>query len=210
MALNRKMHRASSRTKDANFSLDGLVGFDLHGKTVTVVGCGKVRLPHIQKKNSIFLSLLKKKNMSLAPFPFPFFFCHDAFAAVVGVLFCLCVRAYYCACSVCSAGRDDADKIFLVLRLLCSSIWYIRGRHVKAIFTGMCCVVILLPHCLVLVVCLRRGAALSCVCLVSSLLCESMSFFSPPVLHACACSVMLFPSVPCFSPHRIVPDPFLF
>lgn len=43
MALNRKVHRASARTKDANFSLDGLVGFDLHGKTVTVVGCGKVR-----------------------------------------------------------------------------------------------------------------------------------------------------------------------
>ena len=43
MALNRKVHRASARTKDANFALDGLVGFDLHGKTVTVVGCGKVR-----------------------------------------------------------------------------------------------------------------------------------------------------------------------
>lgn len=42
MALNRKVHRASGRTKDANFSLDGLVGFDLHGKTVAVVGCGKV------------------------------------------------------------------------------------------------------------------------------------------------------------------------
>lgn len=43
MALNRKVHRASSRTKDANFSLDGLVGFDLYGKTVGVVGCGKVQ-----------------------------------------------------------------------------------------------------------------------------------------------------------------------
>ena len=45
MALNRKVHRASTRTKDANFSLDGLVGFDLHGKTVAVVGCGRVRPP---------------------------------------------------------------------------------------------------------------------------------------------------------------------
>lgn len=43
MALNRKMSRASARTNDANFSLDGLVGFDVHGKTVAVVGCGRVR-----------------------------------------------------------------------------------------------------------------------------------------------------------------------
>eukprot|EP00752_Nemacystus_decipiens_P002468 g2324.t1 len=42
MALNRKMSRASARTNDANFSLDGLVGFDVHGKTVAVVGCGKI------------------------------------------------------------------------------------------------------------------------------------------------------------------------
>lgn len=43
MALNRKVSRASARTNDANFSLDGLVGFDVHGKTVAVVGCGRVR-----------------------------------------------------------------------------------------------------------------------------------------------------------------------
>lgn len=42
MALNRKMSRAIARTNDANFSLDGLVGFDVHGKTIAVVGCGRV------------------------------------------------------------------------------------------------------------------------------------------------------------------------
>ncbi|CAM9665847.1 unnamed protein product [Scytosiphon promiscuus] len=42
MALNRKMARASARTSDANFSLDGLVGFDVHGKTAAVVGCGRI------------------------------------------------------------------------------------------------------------------------------------------------------------------------
>eukprot|EP00903_Cladosiphon_okamuranus_P019710 g18112.t1 len=42
MALNRKMSRASARTHHANFSLDGLVGFDVHGKTVAVVGCGRI------------------------------------------------------------------------------------------------------------------------------------------------------------------------
>ena len=34
LALNRKIHRAYARVREGNFSLDGLVGFDLHGKTV--------------------------------------------------------------------------------------------------------------------------------------------------------------------------------
>ena len=34
LALNRKIHRAYARVREWNFSLDGLVGFDLHGKTV--------------------------------------------------------------------------------------------------------------------------------------------------------------------------------
>lgn len=42
LALSRKIHRAYQRTKELNFSLDGLVGFDIHGKTVGVVGTGKI------------------------------------------------------------------------------------------------------------------------------------------------------------------------
>lgn len=42
LALNRKIHRAYWRVRDLNFSLDGLVGFDLHGKTVGVIGTGKI------------------------------------------------------------------------------------------------------------------------------------------------------------------------
>jgi D-lactate dehydrogenase len=42
LALNRKLHRAHNRVREWNFSLDGLVGFDLHGKTVGVVGTGKI------------------------------------------------------------------------------------------------------------------------------------------------------------------------
>jgi D-lactate dehydrogenase len=42
LALNRKLVRASGRVRDGNFSLEGLVGFDLHGKTVGVVGTGKI------------------------------------------------------------------------------------------------------------------------------------------------------------------------
>jgi D-lactate dehydrogenase len=42
MALNRKTHRAYYRVREGNFSLDGLLGFDLHGLTVGIVGTGKI------------------------------------------------------------------------------------------------------------------------------------------------------------------------
>ena len=42
LTLNRKTHRAYNRVREANFSLDGLVGFDLYGKTVGVVGTGRI------------------------------------------------------------------------------------------------------------------------------------------------------------------------
>ena len=42
LALNRKIPRAYIRTRDFNFSLVGLTGFDLHGKTAGVIGTGKI------------------------------------------------------------------------------------------------------------------------------------------------------------------------
>jgi D-lactate dehydrogenase len=42
LTLNRKIHRAYNRVRELNFSLSGLVGFDLHGKTVGLVGTGKI------------------------------------------------------------------------------------------------------------------------------------------------------------------------
>lgn len=42
LAVNRKIARASMRTREGNFELDGLMGFDLHGKTVGVIGTGKI------------------------------------------------------------------------------------------------------------------------------------------------------------------------
>jgi D-lactate dehydrogenase len=42
LALNRKIHRAYARVREWNFSLEGLVGFDLHGKTVGIVGTGRI------------------------------------------------------------------------------------------------------------------------------------------------------------------------
>jgi D-lactate dehydrogenase len=42
MALNRKIHRAFNRVREQNFSLSGLVGFDLHGKTFGIIGTGNI------------------------------------------------------------------------------------------------------------------------------------------------------------------------
>ncbi len=42
LALNRKTHRAYNRVREGNFSLAGLVGFDLHGRTAGVIGLGKI------------------------------------------------------------------------------------------------------------------------------------------------------------------------
>jgi D-lactate dehydrogenase len=42
LALNRKVHRAYNRVREGNFALDGLVGFDMHGKTVGVIGTGQI------------------------------------------------------------------------------------------------------------------------------------------------------------------------
>lgn len=42
MSLNRKTHKAYTRTRDNNFSINGLVGFDLYQKTVGVIGTGKI------------------------------------------------------------------------------------------------------------------------------------------------------------------------
>ena len=42
LALNRKLHRAFNRVREQDFSLDGLIGFDMHGKTAGIVGTGQI------------------------------------------------------------------------------------------------------------------------------------------------------------------------
>lgn len=50
LALNRKLIKAHNRVRDQNFSLNGLTGFDLNGKTVGVIGTGKI--------GSVFVKIL--------------------------------------------------------------------------------------------------------------------------------------------------------
>src|SRR5687768_16250419 len=42
LSLNRKMHRAHARVREGNFALDGLLGFDMHGRTIGIVGTGRI------------------------------------------------------------------------------------------------------------------------------------------------------------------------
>lgn len=42
LTLNRKTHKAYNRVREQNFSLNGLLGFNLHGKTIGVIGTGKI------------------------------------------------------------------------------------------------------------------------------------------------------------------------
>jgi D-lactate dehydrogenase len=51
LSLNRKVHRAYNRVREGNFSIDGLLGFDLHSSTVGVIGTGKI--------GAIFTQILK-------------------------------------------------------------------------------------------------------------------------------------------------------
>jgi len=48
LCLNRRLHRAYNRVREGNFSLEGLLGFDLHDKTMGVVGTGKIGLIVVQ------------------------------------------------------------------------------------------------------------------------------------------------------------------
>lgn len=48
LTLNRKIHKAYNRVREQNFDLNGLLGFNLHGKTVGVIGLGKIGLAFAQ------------------------------------------------------------------------------------------------------------------------------------------------------------------
>lgn len=56
--LNRKIHKAYIRTRDYNFSLERLIGFDLYGKTVGVIGTGQIGQIFIQICNGFGMKVL--------------------------------------------------------------------------------------------------------------------------------------------------------
>ncbi|MBD1573495.1 2-hydroxyacid dehydrogenase [Vibrio sp. S17_S38] len=58
MCLNRRFHKAYQRTRDANFSLEGLTGFNFHGKTVGVIGSGKIGLATMRILKGLGMNIL--------------------------------------------------------------------------------------------------------------------------------------------------------
>lgn len=58
LSINRKIHRAYSRTRDRNFSINGLVGYDLYGKTIGVIGTGKIGKTFIEICKGFGLNIL--------------------------------------------------------------------------------------------------------------------------------------------------------
>ncbi len=64
LLLNRKVHKSYIRTRDYNFSINGLTGFDLHGKTAGIIGTGKI--------GQVFIDICKGFGMNiLASDPYP-------------------------------------------------------------------------------------------------------------------------------------------
>ncbi len=64
LCINRKIHKAYNRTRDNNFSINGLTGFDLYGKTVGVVGTGKI--------GQVFIDICKGFGMKILAYdPYP-------------------------------------------------------------------------------------------------------------------------------------------
>jgi D-lactate dehydrogenase len=95
LTLNRKIHRAFNRVRELNFSLNGLVGVDLHGKTAGIVGTGKI--------GRIVAQIFRGFGMKVLAYdPFP----SRDWAAPLGV-------EYVDACSL--AGLSDVISLHIPL-----------------------------------------------------------------------------------------------
>lgn len=58
LTLNRKIHKAYNRTREGNFALNGLMGFDMHGKTAGIIGTGKIAKILIKTLRSMGMKVL--------------------------------------------------------------------------------------------------------------------------------------------------------
>jgi D-lactate dehydrogenase len=64
LSLNRKIHKSFNRTRDFNFSLNGLTGFDMYKKTIGVIGTGRI--------GKIFINICKGFGMNVLAYdPYP-------------------------------------------------------------------------------------------------------------------------------------------
>ncbi|WP_315710543.1 2-hydroxyacid dehydrogenase [Brenneria uluponensis] len=66
LCLNRRIHRAYQRTRDANFSLEGLIGFNMHQRTAGIIGTGKIGIATMRILKGFGMHLL-----AVDPYPNP-------------------------------------------------------------------------------------------------------------------------------------------
>ena len=64
LSLNRKIPRATWRTRDGNFSLHGLLGFDMYGKTAGIIGTGKIAKKLITILRGLGMNILAYYNFA--------------------------------------------------------------------------------------------------------------------------------------------------
>ncbi|MBX3000540.1 MAG: 2-hydroxyacid dehydrogenase [Caldilineaceae bacterium] len=70
LSLNRKIHRSYNRVREGNFALDGLLGFDLYGTTIGIIGTGRIGI--------VFAQIMKGFGCRLLAFdPYPNQECRD-------------------------------------------------------------------------------------------------------------------------------------
>lgn len=86
LALNRKIHRAYWRTRDGNFSLHGLMGFDMYGKTAGIIGTGKIARELIRILKGFGMEVLANDL-----FPDP------DYAAKAGIAYVSLEEIYHCS-----------------------------------------------------------------------------------------------------------------
>ncbi len=83
LSLNRKIHKAYPRTRDGNFTLNGLLGFDMHGKSAAVIGTGQI--------GRCMVAILKGFGMNVLAYdPYP----DTAYAASAGIEYTDLERIY--------------------------------------------------------------------------------------------------------------------
>lgn len=115
LALNRKIHKAYARVRELNFSLAGLVGFDLFGKTAGIIGTGKTG-----KITAEILRGFRMQVLVYDPFPDP------AWAAATG-----------CSYVTMEELLAASDVISLHLPLTKETEWLINQRSLALCKRGV-------------------------------------------------------------------------
>ena len=66
LTLNRKTHKAYNRVREQNFALNGLLGFNLYGKTIGIIGRGKSAKPFVASPKDLVVNYLLLTSMKMS------------------------------------------------------------------------------------------------------------------------------------------------